>query len=73
MNGLGDLFVLVPSLLVIRTSVCCIYVFFFLVVFLAKGELFTRRDCVSSNASDPLILLVALIELGHYFPFRLSF
>lgn len=39
MNGLGDLFALVPSLLVIRTSVCCINVFFFLVVFLAKGEL----------------------------------
>lgn len=47
--------------------------FFFLVVFLAKGWVVTRRDCVSSNASDPLILLVALIELGHYFPFRLSF
>lgn len=45
----------------------------FLVVFHAKGELLTRRDCVSSDASDPLILLVALIELGHYFPFRLSF
>lgn len=44
-------------------NLCCIDVFCFS----------CHGDYVSSNATNPMILLVALIELGHYFSFRLSF